>query len=109
MKMNRILKSVLCLGLFSHTIVFSSIFTNAKENDVNVNEFIYENNQFNLDFSTTYQDTDTKKAVFSIDAGRKYFSKDQIKELINQARISGYTDIQLILGNDGLRFLVSVS
>ncbi len=106
MKMNRILKSVLCLGLLSHTIVSNSIFTSAKDNDVDRNEFIYEDNQLNLDFSTMDQDTDTKKAVFSIDAGRKYFSKNQIKELINQARISGYTDIQLILGNDGLRFLL---
>ncbi len=46
----------------------------------------------------------SKKAIFSIDAGRKYFSKDQLVQIIEKAYRNGYTDIQLILGNDGLRF-----
>ena len=46
----------------------------------------------------------SKKAIFSIDAGRKYFSKDQIIQIVDKAYYNGYTDIQLILGNDGLRF-----
>lgn len=46
----------------------------------------------------------SKKAIFSIDAGRKYFSKDQLIQIINKAHKNGYTDVQLILGNDGLRF-----
>ena len=45
-----------------------------------------------------------KSAIFSIDAGRKYFSKDQLMQIINKAHKNGYTDVQLILGNDGLRF-----
>lgn len=45
-----------------------------------------------------------KSAIFSIDAGRKYFSKDQLIQIINKAHKNGYTDVQLILGNDGLRF-----
>ena len=45
-----------------------------------------------------------KSAIFSIDAGRKYFSKDQLIEIIEKAHRNGYTDVQLILGNDGLRF-----
>ena len=44
------------------------------------------------------------KVVFSIDAGRKYFSKEQIKQIIKKAHDCGYTDVELILGNDGLRF-----
>lgn len=47
-----------------------------------------------------------KKSVFSIDAGRKYFSKAQLKEIINKAYLDGYSDVQLILGNDGFRFLL---
>ena len=45
-----------------------------------------------------------KSAVFSIDAGRKYFSKEQLMQIIKKASENGYTDVQLILGNDGLRF-----
>lgn len=46
------------------------------------------------------------KAVFSIDAGRKYFSEEQIKELIDHAYLNGYTDVQLILANDANRFFL---
>ena len=44
------------------------------------------------------------KSVFSIDAGRKYFSVDQLKTIINKAYQNGYTDVQILLGNDALRF-----
>lgn len=47
-----------------------------------------------------------KKAVFSIDAGRKYFSVEELESLIDKASECGYTDFQLILGNDGLRFIL---
>ena len=45
-----------------------------------------------------------KRVVFSIDAGRKYFSKEQLIQIVEKAAANGYTDVQLILGNDGLRF-----
>ncbi len=44
--------------------------------------------------------------VFSLDAGRKYFSPEQIKDIIDQLHDRGYTHMQLLLGNDGLRFLL---
>ena len=47
-----------------------------------------------------------KKKVISIDAGRKYFSPDQIKEIIDEASKIGYTDLHLLVGNDGLRFVL---
>lgn len=46
------------------------------------------------------------KSVFSIDAGRKYFSVDQLKTIINKAYQNGYTDVQILLGNDALRFVL---
>ena len=46
------------------------------------------------------------KSIFSIDAGRKYFSPEQLKSIIDRAYTNGYTDVQLILGNDGLRFFL---
>ena len=47
-----------------------------------------------------------KKKIVSIDAGRKYFSPDQIKEIIDKASKTGYTDLHLLVGNDGLRFVL---
>ena len=47
---------------------------------------------------------DAKMSIFSIDAGRKYFSKDQLKQIVKKAHDTGYTHVQLLLGNDGLRF-----
>lgn len=47
-----------------------------------------------------------KKKIVSIDAGRKYFSPDQLKEIIDKAKHYGYTDLHLLVGNDGLRFML---
>ena len=47
-----------------------------------------------------------KNKVISIDAGRKYFSLDQLKRIVDKASELGYSDAHLLLGNDGLRFLL---
>lgn len=47
-----------------------------------------------------------EKSVLSIDAGRKYFSEDQLKQIIDKAYKNGYTSVQILLGNDGLRFVL---
>ena len=47
-----------------------------------------------------------KRKIVSIDAGRKYFSPDQLKEIIDKAKEYGYTDLHLLVGNDGLRFML---
>ena len=47
-----------------------------------------------------------KRKMISIDAGRKYFSPDQLKELIDKAKHYGYTDLHLLVGNDGMRFML---
>lgn len=44
--------------------------------------------------------------IFHLDCGRKYFSVDQIKGLIDTASANNYTDVELAVGNDGLRFLL---
>ena len=46
------------------------------------------------------------KKILSIDAGRKYFSKDQLLQIIDRANKQGYTGLSLVLGNNGLRFLL---
>lgn len=45
-------------------------------------------------------------SILSIDAGRKYFSEDQLMDIINHAHQNGYTGVQILLGNDGLRFVL---
>lgn len=47
-----------------------------------------------------------KKSVISIDAGRKYFSEEQLKAIIDKAYKNGYTSVEILLGNDGLRFVL---
>lgn len=44
--------------------------------------------------------------IFHLDCGRKYFSVDQIKDLIKAASASNYTHVELAIGNDALRFLL---
>ena len=44
--------------------------------------------------------------IFFLDCGRKYFSVDNIKKLIDNAATAGFNYIQLAVGNDGLRFLL---
>lgn len=44
--------------------------------------------------------------VISIDAGRKYFTLNQLKRIVDKASELGYSDVHLLLGNDGLRFLL---
>ena len=39
-----------------------------------------------------------KRKMISIDAGRKYFSPEQLKEIIDKAKHYGYTDLHLLVG-----------
>ena len=55
--------------------------------------------------STTSSTDDFFKITF-LDCGRKYFSVDSIKKIIDNAAAAGFNYIQLAVGNDGLRFLL---
>lgn len=44
--------------------------------------------------------------IMFLDCGRKYFSVDSIKRIIDNASAAGFNYIQLAVGNDGLRFLL---
>ena len=46
------------------------------------------------------------KKILSIDAGRKYFSKEQLETIIEKASQAGFTGIEVILANNGLRFIL---
>ena len=58
------------------------------------------------DRATQVNEKLAKKKIVSIDAGRKYFSPEQLKEIIDKAKHYGYTDLHLLVGNDGLRFML---
>ena len=83
-KLNKILSFVLCC-----TMIFSAIFVTGGTIEVQA----MEDKQL--------------KSIFSIDAGRKYFSEDQLKSIIDKAYKNGYTDVQILLGNDALRFFLA--
>ena len=55
--------------------------------------------------TTSEGQTDFMKVVH-LDAGRKYFSVDSIKKIIDNASADGYNYLELGVGNDGLRFLL---
>lgn len=44
--------------------------------------------------------------IMFLDCGRKYYSVDNIKQIIDNASAAGFNYIQLAVGNDGLRFLL---
>lgn len=56
--------------------------------------------------ASTTASTDEFVRIFHLDCGRKYFSVDQIKDLIDAASASNYTHVELAIGNDALRFLL---
>lgn len=45
-------------------------------------------------------------SIMFLDCGRKYYSVDSIKQLIDNASAAGFNYIQLAVGNDGLRLLL---
>lgn len=52
------------------------------------------------------EDTGYEYNIMFLDCGRKYFSVNSIKQIIDNASAAGFNYIQLAVGNDGLRFLL---
>lgn len=52
------------------------------------------------------EDTGYKYNIMFLDCGRKSFSVNSIKQIIDNASAAGFNYIQLAVGNDGLRFLL---
>ena len=51
-------------------------------------------------------DTSVFYRIFHLDNGRRYFSVNEIKGIIDQLSENDYTHLQLAVGNNGLRFLL---
>lgn len=43
-------------------------------------------------------------SIVMLDCGRKYFSVDSIKQIIDNAAAAGFNNVMLAVGNDGMRF-----
>lgn len=50
--------------------------------------------------------SDSQYRIVHLDAGRKYFSVDSIKQIIDTMAAAGYNYLELAVGNDGMRFLL---
>lgn len=57
--------------------------------------------------SSDSTDTSYEYNIMFLDCGRKYYSVDNIKTIIDNASAAGFNYIQLAVGNDGLRFLLN--
>lgn len=83
---DKVISFVLCC-----TMIFGTVFVAGGVTEIQAQE----------------NDTQQLKSIFSIDAGRKYFSEEQLKTIIDKAYKNGYTDVQILLGNDALRFFLA--
>lgn len=70
----------------------------------NENEVKLEDEWLNPTSSGSY--TGDFMKIFFLDCGRKYYSVDSIKQLIDNASAAGFNYIQLAVGNDGLRLML---
>ena len=52
------------------------------------------------------RNSDSQYRIVHLDAGRKYFSVDSIKKIIDTMAAAGYNYLELAVGNDGMRFLL---
>ena len=63
-------------------------------------------NQGSGETTTTATEGSYDKSIVMVDAGRKYFSVDSLKSIIDSASSAGMHYVMLGLGNDGMRFLL---
>lgn len=77
---------------------------------MNVSASTMNNDSSNSTKSTTNFASATESSdflkIFHLDCGRKYFTIDQVKELIDAISAVGYSHMELAIGNDGLRLLL---
>lgn len=89
--MKKVLSLILTLIMVLSLVPFSAFAADMGTID--------KNQSVALDTSKTYK-------VFHLDCGRKYFSVDQIKAIIDTMSANDYNYLELAIGNDGLRFLL---
>lgn len=110
---NRLLSALLVLlMLFTLLPVASaapsmSIVDASEEIDTWLKEQNQPEEEYDLDVEARTAATgDGFYRILHLDCGRKYFTPEWVKALINEMADAGYTHLQLAFGNDGLRFLL---
>ena len=91
-------------------LVASMVFTLLPAPAIAAGNWWWNNDEYTeeaVPTATTTADANYHYNIFFLDCGRKYYSVDSIKQLINNASAAGFNYIQLAVGNDGLRFLLN--
>lgn len=89
-------------------LVASMVFTLLPAPAIAAGNWWWNNDEYTEEAvpTATTADANYHYNIFFLDCGRKYYSVDSIKQLINNASAAGFNYIQLAVGNDGLRFLL---
>ena len=88
-------------------LVASMVFTLLPAPAIAAGNWWWNNDEYTEEaVPTTTADANYHYNIFFLDCGRKYYSVDSIKQLIDNASTVGFNYIQLAVGNDGLRFLL---
>lgn len=90
-------------------LVASMVFTLLPAPAIAAGNWWWNNDEYTeeaVPTATTTADANYHYNIFFLDCGRKYYSVESIKQLIDNASAAGFNYIQLAVGNDGLRFLL---
>lgn len=90
-------------------LVASMVFTLLPAPAIAAGNWWWNNDEYTeeaVPTATTTADANYRYNIFFLDCGRKYYSVNSIKKLIDNAKAAGFNYIQLAVGNDGLRFLL---
>ncbi len=89
-------------------LVASMVFTLLPAPAIAAGNWWWNNDEYTEEAvpTATTADANYHYNIFFLDCGRKYYSVESIKKLIDNASATGFNYIQLAVGNDGLRFLL---
>ena len=89
-------------------LVVSMVFTLLPAPAIAAGNWWWNNDEYTEEAvpTATTADANYHYNIFFLDCGRKYYSVESIKKLIDNASAAGFNYIQLAVGNDGLRFLL---
>ena len=88
-------------------LVASMVFTLLPAPAIAAGSWWWNNDEYTEEaVPTATTDNSNFMRIFHLDCGRKYFTKDEIFNIIDTAAKCGYTHVELAFGNDGLRFLL---
>lgn len=91
-------------------LVASMVFTLLPAPAIAAGNWWWNNDEYTEEaVPTTTADNSNFMRIFHLDCGRKYFSVDEVKGIIDQLAANNYTHIELAFGNEGLRFVPDAS